>query len=257
MVEEILITAKPRDKTGHGSARRLRSSGFVPAVLYGKGLDTVHLLLSEKELSKTLSKVSGESVLMNLKIEDKKKKASSKEGASKPVIIKELQQDPVTNDILHIDFQVIRLTEKLKIKVPTHVKGEAPGVKAGGILDHNLREIEIECLPRDIPERIEMNISNLEIGDVIHIKDLAFPPGVVPVEDKEVSILSIVPPKVEEVEVVPEEEITEPEVIGKEKKEEEEGAEEAKEEAPKEEAPVKEKAKEKKPSEKPKPDQKK
>lgn len=236
MPEEILITAKPRDKTGRGQTRRLRNSGFIPAIVYGKGLDTVHLILSERELSKTLSKVAGESVLMNLKIG----------ASSKPVIIKELQQDPVTNQILHVDFQVILLTEKLKIKVPINVKGEAPGVKAGGILDYNLREIEVECLPRDIPEKIEVNISNLEIGDAIHIKELTFPPGVVSVEDKEISILSIVPPKVEEVEVLPEEEITEPEVIGREKKEGEEEEEEA------EAAPAKEKEKEKAAPEKPK-----
>ncbi len=240
MPEEIFITAKPRDKTGRGETRRLRNSGFIPAIIYGKGLDTVHLTLSERELSKTLSKVAGESVLMNLKVG----------ASSKPVIIKELQQDPVTNQILHVDFQVILLTEKLKIKVPINIKGEAPGVKAGGILDHSLREIEVECLPRDIPEKIEVNISNLEIGDAIHIKELIFSPGVVPVDDKEISILSIVPPKVEEVEVLPEEEVTEPEVIGREKKEGE-GKEEEVEEG-KEQAPAKEKEKEKAAPEKPK-----
>lgn len=237
MPEEILITAKHRNKTGRSDTRKLRTDGFIPAVLYGKGLDTLHLFLNEKELSMTLHKVGGESALMNLKIEDKKK------SASKPVIIKELQQDPITNHILHVDFQVISLTEKIKVKVRITTKGEAPGVKAGGILEHSLREVEVECLPKDIPEKIEVNISLLEIGDVIHIKDLTFPPGVVPAEDEESSILSIVPPKVEEAAPLAEEEITGPELIGKEKKEEEEEEEGA-------EPPAKEKAKEKEPAEK-------
>lgn len=212
------ITCRLREKTGRSNTRKLRREGLIPAVIYGKEQETMHLVLDEREFHKVLSKVGGENALIDLKVEEDKKKLSSK-----TVIIKEVQRDFLTHRPLHIDFQSVRLTEKIRIKVPISIKGEAPGVKAGGILDHSLREIEIECLPRDIPEKIEVNISNLEIGDAIHIKDVAFPPGVVPTEDREVSILSIIPPKVEE-EKVPEEEITEPEVIKKEKKEEEEAS---------------------------------
>lgn len=121
------------------------------------------------------------------------------------------------------------MDEKIKIKVPVTVKGEAPGVKVGGILEYILREIEVECLPRNIPEKIEVNIGTLEIGDSIHLKDLTFPSGVIALGDKEAAILSVVPPKAEAKEVPPEEAITEPELIRKEK---EEGEEEAGEEAP-------------------------
>lgn len=240
MPEEI--TCKLRDKVGQGKARQLRRNGFIPAVLYGRGIDTVHLLLDEKIFHKTLSRIAGESVLIDLKVEEDK--SSKKEASSRPVIIKEIQQDPVTNQILHVDFHLVRLTEKMRIKVPLSIKGEAPGVKAGGILGYSLREIEIECLPRDIPEKIEVNISNLEIGDVIHLKDLILPPKVAAVGDKETPILSIVPPKVEEVAPPPEEAITEPEVIGKREKEEEIEEEVSEEAAAK--------GKEKEPLEKPK-----
>ncbi len=235
MSEEIIC--KLRDKVGQDKARQLRRNGFIPAVLYGRGIDTIHLLLDKKEFHKTLSRISGENILIDLKVEEDK--SSKKEASSKPVIIKEIQQDPLTNQILHVDFHLVRLTEKMKIKVPLSIKGEAPGVKAGGILDYSVREIEIECLPRDIPEKIEVNISNLKIGDVIHLKDLILPPKVAAVGDNEAPVLSIVPPKVEEAAPPPEEAVTEPEVISKrEKKEEIE--EEAGEEAPAKEKPEKE-----------------
>lgn len=217
MAEKIKVTCVARDKTGRVSSACLRKSGFIPGVLYGKDVATTHIALNDKEFRNVLSRVAGESVLIDLNLEAEKKSASH------AVIIKEIQREPVTDRIQHVDFQAVRLTEKLKIKVPISTKGEAPGVKEGGILEHILREVEVECLPRDIPERIEVDISNLGIGHSIHLEDLAFPPGVVPQEDKAVTILSVVPPKAEVVEEVPAEgEITEPEVITKEKKEEEE-----------------------------------
>jgi large subunit ribosomal protein L25 len=220
MVEQISISGKVRDKTGRGEARRMRRAGFIPAVLYGRGIDTTHLLLKEDEFSHSLHKIAGGNILIDLKIEGETK--------SRPVIIKEIQQDPVCDRPWHVDLQVVRLDEKIKIKVPVMVKGESPGVKVGGILEHILREIEVECLPRDIPEKIEVNISKLEIGDSIHLKDLIFTSGVVALGDREAAVLSVVPPKAEEKEVPPEEAITEPELIRKEKEEEvEEAGEEA------------------------------
>ena len=221
MVEQISISGKLREKTGRSEARRIRRAGFIPAVLYGRGLDTIHLLLKEDEFNHSLHKVAGGNVLIDLKIEGEKK--------SRPVIVKEIQQDPVHDRTWHVDLQVVRLDEKIKIKVPIVVKGESPGVKVGGILEHILREIEVECLPRNIPEKIEVNIGTLEIGDSIHLKDLTFPAGVVAIEDKDTAILSVVPPKAEEKEVPPEEAVTEPELIRREK---EEGEEKAGEEAP-------------------------
>lgn len=221
MVEQISISGKLRDKTGRSEARRMRRAGFIPAVLYGRGVDTIHLLLKEDEFNHSLHKVAGGNVLIDLKIKGETK--------SRPVIIKEIQQDPVYDRTWHVDLQVVRLDEKIKIKVPIAVKGESPGVKAGGILEHILREIEVECLPRNIPEKIEVDIGTLEIGDNIHLKDLTFPPGVIVVDDKDTAILSVVPPKAEEKEVPPEEAVTEPELIRREK---EEAEEEAGEEAP-------------------------
>lgn len=218
------ITCKFRDKNTLGRPGQLRRGGLIPAAVYGKGISTMHLILLEKEFNKTLGRIKGENILIDLKIEEEK--------SSRPVIIKEIQKDPVTSKILHVDFQVIRLSEKMKIRVPISVKGEAPGAKAGGILQYILREIEIECLPKDIPEKIEVNISNLEIGDVIHLKDVKLPPDIVAMDDGETSILSVVPPKLEKEEAPPEEAITEPEVIKREKKEEEVVEEAAEKEEP-------------------------
>lgn len=222
MAERFLITGKQRDKIGRGEARRARSTGFIPAVLYGRGLNTMHLLLKEDEFYKTLHKVAGGNILIDLKIEG---------DASRPVIIKEIQQHPLSDQVQHVDLQVIRLDEVIKIKVPLTVKGESIGVKEGGILEFILREIEVECLPRDIPGKLEVNVSSLKIGDSIHLKDLNFPKGVAAVADQEAAVLSVVPPKVEKIAPAPEEAMTEPELIRREKGEEE-TSEEAEAKAP-------------------------
>jgi large subunit ribosomal protein L25 len=153
------------------------------------------------------------------------------------VIIKEIQHHPIRDQILHVDFQEISLTEKLTVEVPIATKGEAEGVvKEEGVLEHVLWEVKVECLPTDIPEKIELEVTNMKIGDSVLVKDLQVPPGVKILDDAEQTVISVTPPYVEKpAEEVAAEEITEPELIRekKEKEEEETAAEGA--------APAKEK----------------
>jgi len=173
----------------------------------------------------------GENMIITLKVAlDAKKKADER-----PVLIKEIQSHPVSGEILHVDFNEISLTKRLTVKVPIHSKGEPVGVKQdGGTLEHILWEVEVECLPTEIPEKLEVDVAAMKIGDTVHVKDLAVPEGVVIKHEMEAIVLSVVPPHKEEV-VAPEAGAAvegaatsaEPEVIKKEKKVAEEGEEEA------------------------------
>lgn len=186
-MEDMLIKAQVREKTGKGSARKIRSQGFVPAVLYGHGIDPVHLAISEKDIRKI---VANEAKLLTIEIEGRKSKEK--------VIVKDLDIDPVRDSFLHIDFQRIRMDEKISASVPIVVSGEevSVGLKAGGVLQHGIREIEVECLPGDLPSHIEVDISKMEIGDAIRVEDLNVPDGVTVVSPGEELVLTIVPPAV-------------------------------------------------------------
>ncbi|MBU4561166.1 50S ribosomal protein L25/general stress protein Ctc [bacterium] len=240
-MEKVNLEAKIREKVGKGSSGRLRRTGYIPAVLYGEKEEPQPLIVNTKDLEKALSTEAGENVIISLKVGDR----------PRTVIVKELQTDPVRGDLLHVDLCQISLREKLKAAVPIEVRGEAPGVKEGGILQYRLREIEVECLPTEIPESIPVDIGGLGIGDSLHIKDLKITGDIKILMDKEETVVSIVPPTVEEVAPpTPEEVVTEPEVIGEEKEvppkevgEAKEAKPPAKEEKKSEKAP---KAKEKK-----------
>ena len=240
-MEKISLEAEIREKTGKSSSGRLRRTGYIPAVLYGGKEESQPLIVNTKDLEKALSTEAGENVIISLKIGDK----------VRTVIIKELQTDIVRGDLLHVDLCQISLEEKLKAAVPIEVRGESPGVKEGGILQHRLREIEVECLPTEIPESIPIDVGDLGIGDSLHVKDLKVTGDIKILADEEQTVVSIVPPTVEEVTPpTPEEEAAEPEVIGEKKEEPSEEAGEAKEAKP----PAKE---EKKPEKAPKAEEKK
>ena len=225
-MEEIFLDAQIRTETGKGKAKDIRDEGFIPAVVYGEGKAASPVKVSHKELFQLLHQHRLENVVINLKIKDDKKKQRS-------CLIKEIQYDPVRGDIIHVDFNEISLTEEIKVNVPVVAKGEPVGVKQeGGSLEHILWEIEVECLPTQIPENFEVDVSSLKIGDAIHVKDITFPPNVKIITSQEAIVLSVSAP-IKEEEIAPAEEgaeAQEPEVI-KEKKEApaEEGAEESKE----------------------------
>jgi large subunit ribosomal protein L25 len=234
----IELHADVREEKGTQLNKKLRKKDIVPGIVYKKAEDSVPLKLDRKSLSKALHTSSGENVIIKLFIDDVKKKKE------RIVVIKEIQRDPVKDAIMHVDFNEISLTETLKVKVPLVSKGEAPWVKQeGGVLQHVLWELEIECLPTNIPDKIEVDISELKIGSMIMLKDIKAPERVKIFGDPEAVVFSVEHVKtVEEAVPAPAEgEAIEPEVI----KEKKEKAEEE-EEPPKEEKKKEEKKEEKK-----------
>jgi len=226
-MEEIFLEVEPREELGRSKVKSLRERKFIPAVIYAQGKAEA-IKISQSLLLQLVHQHRIENVVLNLKI---KKDTKQK---SRPCLIKEIQYDPVKDNIIHVDFNEISLTKVIKVNVPVVAKGEPAGVKQeGGSLEHTLWEIEIECLPTDIPKEINVDISQLKIGQAIHIKDIQFPPKIKVLTDSEAIVFSVVEPLKEEVAVpvVEEEEGQEPEVI-KEKKEvlTEEEAEKGKEE---------------------------
>ncbi|MDP2044101.1 MAG: 50S ribosomal protein L25 [Candidatus Omnitrophota bacterium] len=214
-MEEIFLEAELREEKGKGKVKGLRDSGSLPSVVYSHGKDALSIKFSKSALLKLMRQHRLESSIINLKIKDDKK------AKGRPCLVKEIQYDPVREDIIHVDFNEISLTEAIKVNVPIEVKGEAIGVKQeGGSLEHILWEIEVECLPTNIPKHIEVDITALKMGEAIHVKDIVFPSGVKPLNDPAAIVLHVAAPMKEVAPVEPAEgEATqEPEVI-KEKKE--------------------------------------
>ncbi len=225
----VELKANLREEKGKELNKKLRNAGMVPGVVYRKGEETLSLKIDSKSLSKALHTEAGENVIIKLFVEgDKKKK-------ERIVVIKEIQKDPVKDVLVHLDLNEISLTETLKVKVPIMSKGEAVGVKQeGGVLQHVMWEVEVECLPTNIPDKIEVDITSLKIGGTLSIKDILLPEGVKILGDSESIVFSVEHVKtIEEAVAAPVEgESLEPELI-REKKEKEEVEEEAKAEAPK------------------------
>ena len=199
----------PREERGTRACRRLRRRGLVPAVLYGRGEPNVLLTVQEETLEKLLAQHT-----MVLRVEWN--------GQQDPVQIKEVQYDPLGDHIVHADFGRISLTETVHVTVPIETHGESVGVKEGGMLELVLHEIEVECLPTSIQERIRVEVAELRIGDDLRIRDLPLPEGVRATSAPDVVVLTIAAPTRAEEEAAPEEEVAaEPEVIGKAEAEEE------------------------------------
>jgi large subunit ribosomal protein L25 len=219
----VAIKAEQRTPGRKGAARRLRREGRIPAILYGPGEDPMPVSLDGKEMDVLLRKHGGSSLILELDI------AGGGDGKGK-ALVKEVQRHVVTGEVLHLDLLHISATRKITVDVPVVIVGEAKGTKAGGVLEVVLREIEVECLPADISDKIDVDVSELEIGDSIHIRDLTVPSAEIQ-NDPDSVVLTIVPPTVYE-EVVEEKPAEEPELVTKEKEEAEaeaEGKEKAKE----------------------------
>jgi large subunit ribosomal protein L25 len=211
-MERVTLAVEKREKLGKGGARSLRRSGVIPAILY-KGGSSLPVQLSGKELSKFISKTAGEQVIVNLQFPDDTKQA----------IVKDYQIDPVMGNLLHVDFQEISATEAIRVMVHVVIRGEAIGVKRDkGVLQHGLREIEIECLPDKIPGHINVDVTNLGLGQSIHVGDLKLEDGIKVLTDPD-EVLATVTAVKEEVAApaAASAETVEPEVIKKGKKEEE------------------------------------
>jgi large subunit ribosomal protein L25 len=182
---ETKLAAEIRDQTGKGPARRFRAAGRVPGVLYGHGVDPIPLTVSAQDLLHLFHNAGGTNVLVDLQID----------GAPHLAIPREVQRDHIHSRFVHIDFLAVRRDEKITLSVEIHEKGEAPGIKAGGVVEHHLRELDVECLPNDVPEEgIVADISSLELGDMLHVRDLVAPSGVTILTDPAAAVISIITP---------------------------------------------------------------
>lgn len=181
-----------RPASGKGVARKLRAAGRIPGVVYGRTQSAVPISLDPKLLRRALVRSeAGLNTLFELDVE------GGGELQGKPVLVRDLQRDPVKGDYLHADLLAVDLQQKLQVAVPIHVTGKARGVEFGGILDHSLREIELLCLPTAIPKEITVDVSELDVGSTLHVRDLVLPAGVELRSDADLSVISVVLPAAE------------------------------------------------------------
>jgi large subunit ribosomal protein L25 len=213
MAKQVKLKAEPRTETGRSAARRLKARGIVPAVVYGGKEKSQPLQVSARDLNAMLSHASGENILVELEISGHK--------GTKTALLQEVQHSPVGGDVLHVDFHSISMDEKIEANVPLEALGIPTGVKNfGGLLDQNIRSLAVECLPRDLPDKITVDVAALNIGDAIHVRDIKLPSGVVAKVPPDLTAFSVMAPVAEEEPVAPEAEAAAgPEVITAKKEE--------------------------------------
>ena len=203
-----VIKVKKRSEVGKRRNRRLRESGQIPAVLYGHGKEVISLSVPAEEIAAA--------VRQGTKIVDLRGAAKDK------VLIRELQWDAFGIDVLHADFTRVSATEEVQVTVQLELRGEAPGVKEGGVLEHLVHEIEIRCPVMSIPDKLELNVNSLNLGDSLHVSDVELPSGAILITDPQRLAAQCVQPVAAEEEVeAPAAEVAEPEVIGRKAEEEE------------------------------------
>ncbi|HSL89465.1 MAG TPA: 50S ribosomal protein L25 [Ignavibacteriaceae bacterium] len=212
-MEKVLLEARKRSNEKKSSNKSLRREGKVPGVIYSKNVQPISIEVNEGSINPLV--FTSKTNLISLNIEGENKL---------DCIIKDIQFDPVTDKIVHFDLQEFNVKEKIQIEVPIQLVGSAIGVKEGGIVQQNLHKVDLECLPSDIPESVTIDISNLKLGDSVHVSDLKLD-GVEFLNPDESIIVSVAHPKVDKeplAEEASDGESTEPEVIGKGKSEEKE-----------------------------------
>ena len=212
------LSGNVRDNSGKGVARSLRSSGRVPAIIYGHGREPQSLSIDTRELEKLLSHISAENTVIDLTVD----------GKSARTLIREIQRHPFKRQILHVDFQELVAGEKIVVRIPIILVGVPDGVRMdGGILDQTMRELEVEVDPSNIPNHIDVDVTKMTIGSSLHVSDLTLPEGVEIVGDDDASVAVVSAPRaaIEEVAATDEPATTaEPEVIRAKKPDEEEGS---------------------------------
>lgn len=186
---EIVVAAENRTETGKNVNRRLRTRGLIPGVLYGAKREAVPLAVSPKEITSILRSKTGENTLFDLEIG----------GSRRKVILKEFQVEPIKGHLLHADFYEVALDKPIEVKVHIEVTGTPVGVKVqGGLLDHVTREVEVSCLPSDIPEKITVDVSELELGKAVRVGDLKVPDKVTMLSEADLVVVHVVAPRAEE-----------------------------------------------------------
>ena len=212
---------EPRGRTGKGGSRKVRADGLVPAVVYGKGIETLNLRVDPKALQQATATEAGWNTLITLK--------GDGPFDGKVVVLKDMQIDAIRREPKHVDFYALDLKKKIAFMVPVSPQGKSKGEKEGGTLQLVRHELEVFCLPTNIPHSIEINVEELEVGDAVHIDEVSFPEGAESRHDVNFTVLTVVSRMAEEVEETEEEELLEGELAEEGSEEAEEGSEEAEE----------------------------
>jgi large subunit ribosomal protein L25 len=211
MSETMQIEVQPREETGKNANRRARAAGKIPAVVYGGGKESVAIQIDRKTLLDTMKGHGGENPIFLLKLGDKERHA----------MIRNMEVDPVSRQVIHIDFQRVVMDQKIRVTVPVELVGTAVGVKTeGGMLDFVTRDVHVECLPGEIPKHVDCDVTDVHVGQHVAAKDLKLPQGVVLLDDPDKVILSLGHGRLETAEEAAAAERAEPEVIKKTKAEE-------------------------------------
>ena len=189
-METIKLSVEQRQEKGKGEMGRLRRSGRVPGIFYGPGKETVSVCVNTREFQYKVESLEGSHLIEFL--------SQTTDLNGRIALLKDVQHHPVTTETLHIDFYEIDVNTPIQVGVPVHLVGKAEGVTAGGFLHHFRREIMVECLPLNIPESLEIDVTPLEINDVIRVEDVTLASGVSALEDAQLVLVSVVAPTVEE-----------------------------------------------------------
>jgi large subunit ribosomal protein L25 len=193
MAQQAKLTVQTRTQVGRNAIKKVRKEGLIPGVIYGVGHEPINLEVNGRQLSSVLAHASSENILLELEIVDGDNKRNSL------AMIQEVQHHPIQRQILHVDFHAVSATEKITAEVPIETIGEPVGVKTnGGLLEHILRDLEVQCLPGDLPERIEVDVNSLDINQSIHVKDLKLPPGVEALTDGDLTVVAVSAARVDE-----------------------------------------------------------
>lgn len=196
--ERVKLNVEARESNGSSNARRLRASGFIPGVLYGEGKEAVSFAVAERELRRVLTGEHGTHAILDIVVGDDG-------GKARHAVLKDYQLHPTRRKLLHVDMHEVRLDRAIQAAVAVELVGEPQGVTMGGVLTQIIREVNVEALPMEVPDRLELDVSSLEIGDSLRLTDLSVPEGVTLLDDEETVLANVAQPRVEEEpETVPE-----------------------------------------------------
>jgi large subunit ribosomal protein L25 len=214
MAQQVKLKAQKRTLVGRNAVKRIREKGLVPGVIYGSNQQPMPLEVDGRQLSTVLAHASSEHILVELEI------VNGDQGTNKLVLIQEVQHHPLKRDLVHVDFHAVSATEKITSAVPIETTGEALGVRTfGGLLEHSLRTLEVQCYPQDLPGIVQIDVTNLNIGETLHVRDLQLPAGVEAITDEDLTVVSVVASRVGEETTETAEQAAAPEVITEKKTE--------------------------------------
>lgn len=187
---EVALSAEVRAGRGKNEARRLRASGKVPGILYGHGMEPVAVAVNQRELGHTLSTDAGRNVLIDLHLD----------GKQHLTLARELDRDPIRGTVRHVDFLAVDRNQAITMDIPIHFEGDSAGVREGGVLEHHLWQLQVECTPTSVPDNITIDVSNLVVGQSVHVWDVSAPEGVTILSAPEEIIVSCVVPQLQPLE---------------------------------------------------------